>query len=151
LSDAGNPRKRGGCDCSRIVSYRRMIRQGVRIAPLISPRLAVPLLSAELGVGQSGSAPLQFSGNPAPQGPSGPGFEALVAFMVGCADRDRRMAPNPWEDDIMAEYTLPPLPYDYGALEPNIDAKTMEIHHTKHHQAYVTNLNNALKDHPDQQ
>ena len=51
----------------------------------------------------------------------------------------------------MAEYTLPPLPYDYGALEPHIDAKTMEIHHTKHHQAYVTNLNNALKEHPDHQ
>ena len=48
----------------------------------------------------------------------------------------------------MADYTLPPLPYDYGALEPHIDAKTMEIHHTKHHQAYITNLNNALKDHP---
>ncbi len=51
----------------------------------------------------------------------------------------------------MAEYTLPPLPYDHGALEPYIDAKTMEIHHGKHHQAYVTNLNNALKDHPDHQ
>src|SRR6202453_78918 len=48
----------------------------------------------------------------------------------------------------MAEYTLPPLAYDYAALEPNIDAKTMEIHHTKHHQTYITNLNNALKDHP---
>jgi superoxide dismutase, Fe-Mn family len=47
----------------------------------------------------------------------------------------------------MAEYTLPPLPYDYGALEPHIDARTMEIHHTKHHQTYITNLNNALKDH----
>src|SRR6478752_2053331 len=51
----------------------------------------------------------------------------------------------------MAEYTVPPLPYDFGALEPHIDAKTMEIHHDKHHQAYVTNLNNALKDHPDLQ
>ncbi len=51
----------------------------------------------------------------------------------------------------MAEYTLPPLPYDYGALEPHIDAKTMEIHHTKHHQAYVNNVNAALKDHPDHQ
>ena len=51
----------------------------------------------------------------------------------------------------MAEYTVPPLPYDFGALEPNIDAKTMEIHHDKHHAAYVNNLNAALKDHPDHQ
>lgn len=49
----------------------------------------------------------------------------------------------------MADYTLPPLPYDFGALEPNIDAKTMEIHHDKHHATYVNNLNAALKDHPD--
>jgi Fe-Mn family superoxide dismutase len=55
------------------------------------------------------------------------------------------------EDDTMAEYTLPPLPYDYAALEPHIDAKTMEIHHTKHHQTYITNLNNALKDHTNLQ
>ena len=41
-------------------------------------------------------------------------------------------------------YTLPPLPYAFDALEPVIDAKTMEIHHDKHHQAYVTNLNKAL-------
>src|SRR5271163_626222 len=51
------------------------------------------------------------------------------------------------EDDPMADYTLPPLPYDFGALEPHIDAKTMEIHYTKHHQTYITNLNNALKEH----
>jgi superoxide dismutase, Fe-Mn family len=51
----------------------------------------------------------------------------------------------------MAEYTLPPLPYDLGALEPHIDAKTMEIHHGKHHAAYVNNLNAALKEHPDHQ
>lgn len=49
----------------------------------------------------------------------------------------------------MADYTLPPLPYDNAALEPHIDAKTMEIHHDKHHATYVTNLNNALKDHPE--
>jgi Fe-Mn family superoxide dismutase len=46
-------------------------------------------------------------------------------------------------------YELPPLPYPLDALEPHIDAKTMEIHHDKHHGAYVTNANNALKDHPD--
>src|SRR5688572_18759974 len=45
---------------------------------------------------------------------------------------------------IMA-YTLPPLPYPNNALEPHIDAKTMEIHHDKHHNAYVTNLNKALE------
>ena len=46
-------------------------------------------------------------------------------------------------------YELPPLSYPYAALEPHIDAKTMEIHHTKHHQAYITNVNNALKDLPE--
>lgn len=41
-------------------------------------------------------------------------------------------------------FELPKLPYDFAALEPHIDARTMEIHHGKHHQAYVTNLNNAI-------
>ena len=43
-------------------------------------------------------------------------------------------------------FELPKLPYAYDALEPNIDARTMEIHHTKHHNGYTTNLNNAIKD-----
>ncbi|HXZ03680.1 MAG TPA: superoxide dismutase [Ktedonobacteraceae bacterium] len=42
-------------------------------------------------------------------------------------------------------FELPPLPYDYSALEPYIDTQTMQIHHDKHHQTYVTNLNNALQ------
>jgi Fe-Mn family superoxide dismutase len=45
-------------------------------------------------------------------------------------------------------HTLPPLPYAFDALEPHIDAQTMQIHHDRHHQTYVTNLNNALKDKP---
>jgi len=47
------------------------------------------------------------------------------------------------------QHTLPELPYAFDALEPHIDARTMEIHHGKHHNAYVTNLNNALAKHPD--
>jgi len=46
-------------------------------------------------------------------------------------------------------HELPPLPYAPNALEPHIDARTMEIHHGKHHQAYVTNLNKALEAHAD--
>jgi Fe-Mn family superoxide dismutase len=46
-------------------------------------------------------------------------------------------------------HSLPALPYDAAALEPHIDKQTMEIHHGKHHQAYVTNLNAALDKHPE--
>jgi Fe-Mn family superoxide dismutase len=46
-------------------------------------------------------------------------------------------------------FTLPPLPYPTDALEPHIDARTMEIHHSKHHAAYVTNLNKAVAEFPD--
>src|SRR5213595_1254483 len=48
-------------------------------------------------------------------------------------------------------FTLPKLGYAYDALEPHIDAKTMEIHHSKHHQAYITNANNALANQPSLQ
>jgi Fe-Mn family superoxide dismutase len=46
-------------------------------------------------------------------------------------------------------HQLPDLPYAFDALEPHLDARTMEIHHDKHHAAYVTNLNKALEAHPD--
>jgi superoxide dismutase, Fe-Mn family len=46
-------------------------------------------------------------------------------------------------------YELPPLPYDYAALEPYIDAETMKLHHDKHHQAYINNANGALEKHPE--
>jgi Fe-Mn family superoxide dismutase len=49
----------------------------------------------------------------------------------------------------MAYQELPKLNYAYDALEPHIDARTMEIHHTKHHNAYVTNLNGAIEKHPE--
>ncbi len=46
-------------------------------------------------------------------------------------------------------YELAPLPYDYAALEPFIDAETMKLHHDKHHQAYINNVNGALEKHPE--
>lgn len=49
---------------------------------------------------------------------------------------------------MAADYTLPALPYDFKALEPHIDARTMEIHHDRHHATYIKNLNDALKAHP---
>jgi len=54
-------------------------------------------------------------------------------------------------DTSTYKFVLPPLPYGFGALEPYIDALTMEIHHDKHHQAYVDNLNKALEGHVELQ
>src|SRR5215211_7734729 len=48
-------------------------------------------------------------------------------------------------------FTLPPLPYDYNALEPHIDEATMRLHHDKHHATYVANINTALANYPDLQ
>src|SRR3982074_2540892 len=60
------------------------------------------------------------------------------------------MAAPDKEERPMA-HSLPPLPYPFDALEPHIDKQTMEIHHGKHHAAYVNNLNAALEKHPDLQ
>jgi len=53
------------------------------------------------------------------------------------------------EPEVKTAHTLPKLPYAYDALEPYIDAQTMTIHHDKHHQAYINNLNAALDKHPE--
>jgi Fe-Mn family superoxide dismutase len=71
----------------------------------------------------------------------------LVASLPISADELHQLQK---ENRTMA-HELAPLPYAFDALEPYIDAKTMEIHHGKHHAAYVTNLNNALKDYADLQ
>ncbi len=57
-------------------------------------------------------------------------------------EKDKRFQNN---DNLMNKYELPSVPYSYDALEPHIDAKTMEIHHTKHHQTYTNNLNASIE------
>ncbi len=59
------------------------------------------------------------------------------------------MAGTSTATEQVTRHRLPLLPYDYAALEPHIDRQTMEIHHTKHHEAYVNNLNAALDKHPE--
>ena len=66
----------------------------------------------------------------------------LTAGTAGSISSQRR---RPTQKERAMAFELPALPYDFDALEPTIDAKTMEIHHDKHHQAYVTNLNAALE------
>src|SRR5213595_1155927 len=71
------------------------------------------------------------------------------ASSLGCAPESLRCILSSqlnWRTNIAFE--LPPLPYDYSALEPTIDAQTMTLHHDKHHAAYVNNLNAALEKHP---
>jgi len=63
------------------------------------------------------------------------------------ANSDSNLTP----EEKPVAFSVPPLPYSFDALEPHIDAKTMEIHHDKHHGAYVTNLNKALDGHADLQ
>jgi superoxide dismutase, Fe-Mn family len=71
--------------------------------------------------------------------------DLLCAGSVSSSDSNLTLEEKP------VAFTVPPLPYPFDALEPYIDAKTMEIHHDKHHGAYVTNLNKALDGHADLQ
>ncbi|KAA8495090.1 Superoxide dismutase Mn, mitochondrial [Porphyridium purpureum] len=86
------------------------------------------------------------------------GTEKMMEKLVGLAGRVRQLKPMIERTVVSQEfsaaaaagvgtarsYSLPDLPYDYAALEPVISAKIMEVHHSKHHNAYVTNLNKAL-------
>src|SRR5438094_355646 len=73
----------------------------------------------------------------------------VVPAVINAVPNARSQAASPAGAPAAGPFTLPPLPYPFDALEPHIDAKTMEIHHDKHHAAYVTNLNKALVDAPD--
>jgi Fe-Mn family superoxide dismutase len=77
---------------------------------------------------------------------------AAVASVPGAIAQGKFNISNPGQSTPASPtgpYTLPPLPYAFDALEPHIDARTMEIHHDKHHAAYVTNLNKAVAEFPD--
>lgn len=94
--------------------------------------LLVGLASLCLLMACQGIPQAQMSGASTPQ-----------SQMVPVASPDGELAATPAE--------LPPLPYDYGALEQVIDAETMRLHHDRHHATYVNNLNQALQKHPDLQ
>jgi Fe-Mn family superoxide dismutase len=76
------------------------------------------------------------------------GIEDKEPVRTRLADRTLADITNERQEIIVA-YELPPLPYDYAGLEPHIDEATMKLHHDKHHQTYVTNLNGAVEKHPE--
>jgi len=73
----------------------------------------------------------------------------LGAALLGLAGLPGKLAAAPEEKKSAALLTLPPLPYAYDALEPHIDVRTMEIHHGKHHAAYIANANKVLQQYPE--
>ena len=80
------------------------------------------------------------------------GAGAIVAPMMSCSapkEKSEKMKPEAPEVSKALVLTQGALGYDYSALEPHIDARTMEIHYSKHHAGYVRKLNNALTDSPD--
>ena len=80
----------------------------------------------------------------------GAGSSAAGLLRAGSSKRFRENSNSRLEEKTVA-FTLPALPYAFDALEPYIDSRTMEIHHGKHHQAYITNVNKALEGHADLQ
>lgn len=76
------------------------------------------------------------------------GLATLAASLIPWKNGFAQAAPTPAAAPT-GPYTLPQLPYAYDALEPNIDTLTMQIHHNKHHQAYVNNANKLLEGHPE--
>lgn len=74
---------------------------------------------------------------------------AISACAIGSTLQIANAQSPPVPASAPGPFTLPPLPYAFDALEPHIDAQTMEIHHDKHHAAYVANLNKAVADFPE--
>jgi len=82
---------------------------------------------------------------------AGAAFLGLGIISTRALAADAPLASAPAAAVLTQPFTLPTLGYAFDALEPHIDARTMEIHYSKHHQAYITNANKALADHPDLQ
>lgn len=102
----------------------------ISTAPSISRRTAIKTLGMSLLAAGSMGTLSRLSSEPNPQAPSD--------------------SPPPGEASTLTQpFTLPPLPFASDALEPAIGGRTMLIHHGKHHQAYITNANSALKTHPE--
>lgn len=79
---------------------------------------------------------------------AGASLASLGLFSFGSAAAASTSSTANVGGELAQPFSLPPLGYAYDALEPHFDARTMEIHHGKHHQAYITNANKALADHP---